>query len=238
MKKAFILSLLGIAVIATSASAEIKFVNSDSEYEEINTSSATTLTLSGFDAGKAADTYIVISVASKLKEDDDNPISSVSFNGTPVPSAASEYVNDSYEGWANLYIAPVSGVGDIEVNYLAPTDDEFDAISISVASYSSVKGIGATSRGANDPGGPTELSDSISTTGADSLIVSSLMAAGNSKGSMDGMGDTMVRVDNTEKRLNNGLLETKAPKAGRYSPGADFPGQLRASIVSAELLAK
>jgi len=162
----------------------------------------------------------------------------VTFNGTPIPSTASEYVDDTYEGWANLYIAPVSGSGDVEVKYEAPTDDEFDAISISVASYSGVKGIGATSRGSNDSGGPAELSDSITTTGSGSLVVSSLMTAGNSVGSMDGVDETTVRVDNAEKRLNNGLLETKAPEAGRYAPGADFPGQLRAAIVSAELLAK
>ncbi len=236
MKRKIMRVAIILSVIASSAFAEIKFVNSDSEYKEINTASETTLTLSNFNAGKASGTYIVISIATKLKDDTDNPVSSVAFNETPIPLAGSEFVDDTYEGWASLYIAPVSGSGDITVEYEAPTDDKYDAISISVASYSGVAGIGAVSRGENDSSTMTELSDSIKTTGEDSLVVSSLMLGG--KGSMDGIGRTKVRVDNDESRIGNGLLELAAPEAGRYAPGAEFPGQVRSAIVSAELLAK
>jgi len=236
MKNIFSLVMIILGIMASTADAEIKFVNRGSEYAEIKTTSKTSLTLSNFDAGKAPDTYIVISVTSKLKDETDNPIISVSFDGNPVPPTTAELVDDTYEGWANLYIAPANGSGDVEVTYEVPTDDEFDAISISVASYSGVKGIGAVSRGEADKSTMTELSDSIKTTADGSLIVSSLMLGG--KGSMDGSGDTKVRVDNDNTRIGNGLLELVAPEAGRYAPGATFPTQVRSVIVSAELLAQ
>lgn len=227
-----------LIMMALSASAAIQFEGSDSAYEEIDTPSETTLTLSGFDAGKSAGTYIVISVVSKLKSDTFNPIVNVTFGGTPIPSTASEFVNDTYKGWANLYIAPVSGAGDIEVTYEAPTDDPFDAISISAASYSGVAGVGSKSKGKNDPKSPKTISDSISTTGEQSLIVTSLMLAGSGKPSLERLNGTRVREDSIEKMLCNGLLETKAPVASRYKPGMEFKTQLRAAVVSAELLAQ
>jgi len=237
VKKTYIFIAIMLGLIASSAFAEIALVSSGSEYEEIEGDS--TLTLPGFDAGSAVDTYIVISVVSKLKNEKDNPVSVVTFNGVVIPSAASEFVDDTYECWANLYIAPANGAGDVVVTYEAPTDDEFDAISISVASFSGVAGVGAISRGSNDRGNPTGLSDSITTTGADSLVVSSLLAAGHGKGSIRGEGKTKVQVKNIEAGMGNGLLTLAAPASGRYKPGADFSSvQLRASMISAELLAK
>jgi hypothetical protein len=239
MKNIFVLAMVMLGIIALSASAEIKFVNRGSESEEIKAASKTSLTLSAFDAGSGADTYIVVSVTSKLKDEGDNPVVSVTFGGEAVPPAGSEFVDDySYKGWANLYIAPASGIGDVVVEYEPADDDPHDGISVSVASYSGVAGIGATSRGENDKTTMTELSDSIKTTADNSLIVSSLMQAGNSSGSMNGIGKTKVRVDNDGEKVNNGLLELEAPTAGSYAPGASFPTALRSAIVSAELLAK
>ena len=237
MKKVYVLLMILLSALALSATAEIQFVSRASEYEEIKTSSPTTLTLSAFDAGYAPDTFIVISVTSKLKDETDNPVISVTFNGASIPMATSEMVDDTYEGWANLYIAPaIGGAGNIDVKYQAPTDDKYDAISISVASYSGVKGIGSTSRGTPDSSSMTELSDSITTTASGSLVVSSLMLGGS--GSMEGMNSTKVRVNNDGARIGNGLLDLVAPQSGRYKPGATFPNQVRAVIVSAELLAK
>ncbi len=235
MKKIIVFSILALGLIAASATAEIALVNSDTTSELISTTSATSLTLSSFNAGTAANTYLVVAVATKLKTDTANPVTSVTFGGTALTKIGEEFVDDTYEGWAILYGGALSGSGDVVVNYTAPTADDHDALAISVASYSYASGAGANS-GVNDNGGPTSLTDSITTTQNSSLIVSCLMLGGPAA-SITGQGSTVVVQEyDAPEKIGGALLSLAAPTAGTYSPGADFSGQTRASMCSAELV--
>ena len=241
MRKKVVLGMIILGMIGASASAAITVVNSASAYERIEPTlggvTNTSLTVTNFDAGSSSDTYIVISVAFKMKYDTNHFVLSTTFNDTPIPLTASKFADDDYTGWASLYIAPAQGSGDVVVTYETSTSNSYDAVSISVASYSGVNGINAISPGSSDAGAPNSLSDSITTTGEDSLVVSSIMASGHDVPSMTGTGSTVVRVDNAVDGMGNGLLELSAPTAGAYVLGATFIDQFRAAMISTELSA-
>ncbi len=243
VRKIFILGTILLGGIALSASAEITFVNQASAYERIEPTTAealeTSLTVPNFTAGDATDTYLVISVVSKMKHDPANPILSTTFQGVEIPSTASTFVQNDYTGWVNLFIVPAQGAGDVEVTYKTLTTNSHDAISISVASYSGVAGVGAIGNGSSDNRRNIEtLSGSITTTRPGSLIVSSIMASGHGVPTMTGVEGTIVRVDNAVDGMANGLLEMSAPSAGTYTLGTTFLAQFRASMISTELLEK
>ncbi len=235
MKK--ILILVALSLITATATAEIMLENKTSGGELIAATSPTSLTLSGFDAGTAADTYIVVAVATKMPAGYlDNPVTSVTFGGTGLTKISEELVNDSYEGWAILYGGSVSGTGDVVVNYTpATSSDDHDAVGVSVASYSDVSGADANS-GVNDNGSPSSLTDSITTTNDNSLIVSCLMLGGPAA-SVTGQGSTtVVQRHGAPDKIDGGLLSLAAPTAGTYGPDVTFSGQNRASMCSAELV--
>jgi len=243
MKKIIIFSILAFGLVAAPAMAGITFVNSDSAYELVTViGTPTTLMVSGFDAGTAADTYVIVAVATKQYDDVINIVNSVTFGGTALTKIAEEYVSDGvWKGWAVLYGAALSGTGDVVMNYTAPTLDttyNSEGVGFCVASYSDVSGVDAISSGANTGSGTTIFSDTaIITTNDNSLVISSLML-GSGATTVTGLGSTVMRESAgvTDEKVNSTLLELIAPTAGSYTPGASYPSQSRVAIISAELV--
>ena len=236
MKKIFLPLILGL--IAVTATAEITLENSGAADAQIDVGGAGSLTLSSFDAGTAADTYVVVAVATKLKTDMANPVTSVTFGGTTLTKICEEFVDDTYEGWAILYGGALSGTGDVVANYTNPTLDSgsHEGIAFCVASYSDVSGTDAISAGVYDKGDPTGLTDSITTTNDNSLIVSCVMLGGPETFSQS--GSTIIVQEcavTSDDKIDNALLSLAAPTAGTYGPDVNFSSQNRASMCSAEL---
>ena len=234
MKKIIILSILGL--ITSPAMAQVTFVNSGAAGENIVATSSTSLTLSSFAAGTAADTYVVVAVSTKLVTGNPgNPITSVTFGGNTLTKVAEEFVDDNYDEWAMIYGGALSGTGDVVVNYTPAGVSDYDAVTFSVASYSDVTGIGAISAGVNDPGSPSSLTDSITTTSDNSVIISAL-TLGRQAASITAQGTGEVVQESQSVSLDSAMLSLAAPTAGAYSPGADFTGDIRAAMISAELM--
>ncbi len=242
MKKVTIFSILTLGLIAATATAEIAFVNSDSAYELITViGTPTDLTVSGFDAGSAADTYVIVAVATKQADDSENPVNGVTFKEIPLTKIGEEHVSDGlYQGWAVLYGGALSGAGDVVLNYTAATLDtthNSEGAAFCVASYSDVSGIGVVSDGANNKSSTTTFSDSITTTNNNSAVVSALMI-GSGATSVTGSGSTIVRESAgvNDEKVDSILLELATPTVGTYAPGASYPSQSRVSIISVELV--
>jgi len=152
---------------------EILFVASDAIGEVVSSTTPTSLTLPGFNAGTANNTYVIVAIATKLEDNTSDPVTSVTFGGAPLTRLAGRGVDDSYDGWAILYGAVADGIGDVVVNYTpnAVEDDILsESVAFSVASYSGVLGTDAVGTGADDPGNPGDIADSITTANNNSLI--------------------------------------------------------------------
>ncbi len=231
MKKRQLEAALFLGLIAAASMAEINLENTGSAGELITTTSPTSLTLSGFNAG--AGNYVVVAVATMLKTTTGNPVTSVTFGGTTLDKIGEEFVDDTYEGWTILYGAAASGTGDVRVDYTAPVDNGFDSVAFSVASYSGIGGVASVSAGVNDPGDPGSLTDSITTTTNNTLIICSVMLGGPEVFSQSG-STVIVRESGTD-RIDSALLSLDAPTAAVYSPASSFTTANRAAMISAEL---
>ena len=145
-----------------------------------------------------------------------------------------EMVDDSYECWAYLYGKAVSGTGDVVMTYdISGSADSFDAVSMCVASYYNVDSVGSVGDGANNPGSPTSLYDSITTSADDSLIIGSLVLGGPETVTA-GTGSAIVD-DIGGERIHGAMLSMDAASAGTYGPGATFTTANRAALYSVEL---
>jgi len=237
MKKIILFLILGL--IAAPAIAEITFVSSDTAGELITTTSPTSLTLSGFNAGTAADTYVLVAISTKLGDPDiDNPVTSVTFNGTTLTNVAEKLLDDgSYNCWAILYGGAASGTGDVVVNYTAPVQDDHDGITFSVASYSDVSGTGAVGNGDSDGSDPSSLTGSITTSNDNSLIISSVAVGAKEVTGRGTGGATVIQNHYVSGKNDGALVSLAAPTAGPYSPGVSLSGTTRRAVmISAELV--
>ncbi len=238
MKNTLIIQLAVFSLMATQAFAQITLENSGAISSAPASTGPETLTLSGFDASGA--NYLVASTMGKVQGSGDL-FTSLTYDGNPMTLLASHWVDSSYDIYVRIYgIAVSGGSGDLVFSYTdSAGGSDHDSVGLVVAAYSGVDSVspsGAETAGASNPGSTTSLTDSITTTADDSLIISTFsMADGATFGS--GTSTKIVESVDGNNKARIGLFSLAAPSAGAYSPNATWgSGSFRSVTVGVELL--
>ena len=248
---AALIALAAIALTAASANAAIlsDAISGDGFALAGDTGGDTTV-LSGFNTGTNG-TYLVVAITTST-DDEFTTINSVTFGSTQLTELNAITGNDGVKkGQAALYGGTVSGTQDITVNTSEISNAGAGAgITIIGASFYDDGGWiivpGAASDGAVNDGNPTSLSDSITTTVDNSVVVSSVYTGilpsdrnGDTipQGGLTSVLDQQTSGDGTPSAGH--LLSGTYSPVGSYSPAVDFDGQktFRAAMVSQELTA-
>lgn len=229
-------AVISAEILPSRAAPGIKYMNGGYAYDGFTSTGAASLTVTNFNAG--AGNCLTVAVATKVKDYTNNVVTGVTYAGSPVPLIADQLVDDSagsYDGHALLYGVKVNAkIGTVVVNYLSPPADDHDAICVSVASWAGTDGATTVSSGDTSTGNSGPRTDSITTAGARSVIVSSFMMGGDA-GALTPVNIT-IRVDNQGEKAIGMLTSLPAATAGVYAPQLDWTGSVgRSAVISAEL---
>ncbi len=238
MRKILMVQLAAFGLMATQAFAQITLENSGAISSAPTSTGPETLTLPDFDTSEA--NYLVASTMGKVQNSGDL-FTSLTYDGNPMTLLASHWVNSSYDIYIRIYGIEVSGgSGDVVFSYTdSAGGSAHDSVGLTVAAYSGVDTAspgGAVTAGADSPSSTTSLTDSITTTADDSLIISTFSMA---DGAAFTGGTSTKIVDSADggNKARVGLFSLAAPGAGAYSPNATWgSGSFRSVTVGVELL--
>ena len=240
---AALIAVAAIALTAASANAAILSDAIDGDgFALAGDTGGDTTVLSGFNTGTNG-TYLVVAITTST-DGEFTTINSVTFGSTQLTELNAITGNDSVKkGQAALYGGTVSGTQDITVNTseISNAGDGAGITIIGASFYDDGGWIivpGAASDGAVDDGNPTSLSDSITTTVDNSVVVSSVYAGVDTRTTTGAGGLTVNRRETSGDGVSSDgvFLSGTYATAGAQSPGVSWSNKVyRAAMVSQEL---
>ncbi len=241
MKKV-LMALAVFGLMVAPSMAAISYVTGSGIGSGVDSDSGS-LTHASFAAGSG--NYVVVSVSMKTQNNTvDTPVTGVTYGGSSMVYIGLSHVTDGggWDVYTYLYgVASSSASGDVVASWLVDNSaSDFDAVSVAATSWSGATGYTTVSPGTID-GDPTQdgdtLTDSITTTGTDSMIVAAFGWGSALTGTSSSTSTIQVQEDSSTFN-NNSILSQAAAIAGDYDSSFSYTGgnPRRASAISVELV--